>query len=92
MVNGITYIISTLFTYIMGILSKKFGWNEEMPIPVQNILIALLVLGTTLIIQWITKEPIDLKSIIEQILSALGGAGTATLCYDNWKGLKKDDI
>lgn len=89
MVNGITYVISTLFTYIMGLLSKKFGWNEEMPIPVQNILIALLVLGTTIIIQYFMKEPIDLKSIMEQIISALGGAGTATLCYDNWKGLKK---
>jgi hypothetical protein len=29
---------------------------------------------------------------MEQIISALGGAGTATLCYDNWKGLKKDEF
>lgn len=85
MVNTITYVISTLFTYIMGLLSKKYGWNEELPIPVQNILVGMFVFGVVLVITYFMKEPIEVKDIIEQIICAIGGSGTATLYYDNKK-------
>lgn len=85
MINTITYIISTLFTYIMGLLSKKFGWNEELPIPVQNILVGMFVFGIVFVYTYYTKIPFNFESIIEQIICAIGGSGTATLYYDNKK-------
>ena len=42
MINLIIYIVSTLLTYILGLLSKKFKWNETLPIPIQNIFVELL--------------------------------------------------
>lgn len=85
MINTITYIVSTLFTYIMGLLSKKFGWNEELPIPVQNILVGMFVFGVVFVYTYYTKIPFNFESIIEQIICAIGGSGTATLYYDNKK-------
>lgn len=85
MINIVTYIASTLFTYIMGLLSKKFGWNEELPIPVQNILVGMFVLGIALVYTHYTHGEFNIESVIEQIISALGGSGTATLYYDNKK-------
>lgn len=85
MINTITYIVSTLFTYIMGLLSKKFGWNEELPIPVQNILVGMFVFGVVFVYTYFIKTPINVESVIEQIICAIGGSGTATLYYDNKK-------
>lgn len=85
MINTITYIVSTLFTYIMGLLSKKYGWNKELPIPVQNVLVGIAVFGIVLIYTYFSKIPINVESIIEQIICAIGGSGTATLYYDNKK-------
>ena len=36
-VQLLVYVITTLFTYILGKISKHFGWNETLPIPIQNI-------------------------------------------------------
>lgn len=85
MVNIITYLVSTIFTYIMGLISKKEGWNETLPIPVQNIIIGLIVFIISLVVAKLLKENIDIKSILDQIIVALGGAGTATLYYDTAK-------
>lgn len=85
MINIITYITSTLFTYVMGLLSKKFKWNEELPIPVQNVLVGIVVFALSVAYLKIVKEPINVEIIIEQIMVALGGSGTATLYYDNKK-------
>ena len=41
LVSIIVYVVTTIFTYVLGILSKKFKWNEELPIPVQNIMIGI---------------------------------------------------
>lgn len=85
MINTITYIVSTLFTYIMGLLSKKYGWNEELPIPVQNVLVGMFVFGVVFVYTYYAKIPFNFESIIEQIICAIGGSGTATLYYDNKK-------
>lgn len=85
MVKLITYITSTLFTYIFGIISKKKGWNEILPIPVQNIIIGIIVFMLSSIVLLILKENIDMENIVEQIIFALGGSGTATLAYDTQK-------
>lgn len=81
MINSLIFITSTLMTYIMGILSKKFKWNEVMPIPVQNIIVGIIVFA---IAYFFTKE--NGEELLEQIITALGGSGTATLGYDLQKG------
>lgn len=85
MINSITYIVSTIFTYVLGKISKKRGWNEILPIPIQNILIGIIVFAISVIIAKLLKENIDVKDILEQIIVSLGGAGTATLAYDTSK-------
>ncbi len=85
MINTITYIVSTIFTYVLGKISKKRGWNETLPIPLQNILIGIIVFGVSVVVAKVMKESVDLKDIVEQIIVALGGAGTATLAYDTSK-------
>lgn len=88
MINYITYGVSTLLTYFMGLASKKFGWNEELPIPVQNILIALFSLGISIVVMHIMNKPIDFEIIAQQVIASIGGSGTATLYYDTRKESK----
>lgn len=85
MIKLLTYIVSTLFTYILGIISKKKGWHETLPIPIQNIIVGIIVFILSLIIVHIQKEHISAQNIIEQIVVAIGGSGTATLAYDTRK-------
>lgn len=86
MIEILVYIVSTVLTYTLGILSKKFKWNETLPIPMQNILVGIVVFA----IFYITKRPSDVEAAIRQIIIALGGAGTATLGYDTQKIGKED--
>ena len=86
MIEVLTYIVSVIMTYVMGIISKKMKWNEEMPIPIQNILVGIIVF----VIVYFTQRPSDVEVAINQIMLALGGAGTATLCYDTTKVGKED--
>lgn len=79
--NTLIFIVSTLFTFIMGKLSKKWGWNEDLPIPIQNIFVALIVWG----ICYLTMKPSNPVELFNQIWLALGGAGTAALVYDATK-------
>ncbi len=78
-VQLIVYVITTLFTYILGKVSKHFGWNETLPIPVQNIAIGIIsaVIGCV-----IRVEGLDANGIIQAVVTALGGIGTATVLYD----------
>ena len=78
MINTLIYIVSTILTYILGILAKKFKWNEQIPIPIQNILVGIVVF----IIAWALNTPENTQELLNQIVVALGGAGTATLGYD----------
>lgn len=91
MINLITYAISTVLTYILGLLSKKFKWNETLPIPIQNIIVAILTFSIIFIIAKINGTQIEAENILEQIIVALGGAGTATLAYDTDKATIKGD-
>ena len=87
MVNLIVYIVSTLFTYFFGVLSKHFKWNETLPIPVQNVIVGLISFS----IFYAIFLPQNSEEIIEQIIVALGGCGTATLSYDLSKISKGDE-
>lgn len=81
----IVYVVSTLLTYIGGLISKKKGWNEEVPIPVQNIVIALISFIAVLLTNLIFKLNINIQDILMYLITAFGGAGTATLSYDTSK-------
>lgn len=75
----LVYIITTLFTYILGKVSKHFGWNETLPIPVQNIVIGIIsaIIGCVIHI-----DGLDVNGVIQTVVTALGGIGTATVLYD----------
>ena len=75
----LVYVATTLFTYIAGKVSKRFGWNYILPIPIQNILIGFIA---TIIGCLIHVEGLDVNSIIQAVVTALGGIGTATVLYD----------
>lgn len=86
MINSLIYIVSTLFTYFLGLASKKFKWNEELPIPVQNIIVGFIVF----IIAFFITKPENTEEFLNQFIIALGGSGTATLGYDASKIGKED--
>ena len=84
MQNVIIYICSTLLTYIMGVISKKYNWS--MPIPIQNIVVGIgCFLGAIIANYIFIHDNLDAQLLTEQIIVALGGAGTATLGYDTSK-------
>lgn len=85
MIKLLAYIVSALFTYILGIISKKKKWHETLPIPMQNLIVGAIVFVISIIIVHILKENISIQDILEQIMVALGGTGTATLAYDTQK-------
>ena len=78
-VQVLVYIITTLFTYIMGRISKHFEWNYTLPIPIQNIIIGFIAAGIGILIH---IEGLDANSIIQAVITAIGGVGTATVLYD----------
>lgn len=85
MIKLLTYIVSAIFTYALGLISKKKGWHETLPIPIQNIIVGAIVFILSIIITHILKENVSITAIIEQIIVAIGGSGTATLAYDAQK-------
>ncbi len=78
-IQVLVYIVTTLFTYILGKVSKYFGWNETLPIPIQNIIIGFISAGIGILIH---IEGLDANSIITAVITAVGGIGTATVLYD----------
>ena len=78
-VQVLVQLITTVFTYILGKISKHFRWNETLPIPIQKILLRIIanLIGCTIHI-----EGLDANSIIQAVVTALGGIGTATVLYD----------
>ena len=86
MLNIIIYVISTLTTYILGLVSKHYNWS--IPIPIQNILVGIICFIGVIITNLVCNVPNDVETILPAIISALGGAGTATLCYDTKKSIK----
>lgn len=81
----VVYVVSTLLTYFGGLISKKKGWNEEVPIPIQNIGIAFISFIIILITNLIFKLNVNIQDIVIYLITAFGGAGTATLSYDTTK-------
>ena len=75
----LVYIVTTLFTYVMGKISKYFEWNYDLPIPIQNIIIGIIAATIGILIH---IEELDANSIIQNVISAIGGVGTATVLYD----------
>lgn len=78
-VQVLVYIITTLFTYILGKVSKHFGWNETLPIPVQNIIVGFIAAGIGCLIH---IEGLDANAIITAVITAISGVGTAVIAYD----------
>lgn len=78
-VEFLVYVITTLFTYIAGKLSKHFGLNYDLPITIQNIIIIAIasVIGCLIKI-----ENLDFNGIITAVITAVGGVGTAVVAYD----------
>ena len=87
MLNTIIYVISTLLTYILGIVSKKCKLNETLPIPIQNIIVGIGCFLGVFLADRLLGNDFNAEIVIQQIIVALGGAGTATLSYD----VKKSD-
>lgn len=75
----LVYLVTTIFTYAMGILSKKLKWNTTLPIPIQNIIIGGIATAIGCLIH---IEGLDTNAIIQAVITALGGIGTATVVYD----------
>lgn len=81
-ISVLVFVVSTLMTYILGLLSKKHKWNEKLPIPVQNCLVGIIVFILACVFCLVFKKTIEPVIIVQQIALAMGGAGTATLGYD----------
>ena len=78
-IEVLVYIVTILFTYVAGKVSKHFGWNYDLPIPIQNIIIGFIAAGIGILIH---IEGLDANSIIQAVIVALGGVGTAVIAYD----------
>lgn len=84
----ITAGVTAIVTYWLGKLSKKFKWNEKLPIEVQNVLITITAFAVSILIVYLCGEPLEFKTIAIQIISSLSGSGGATIYYDNKKAIK----
>lgn len=78
-IQFLVYVVTTLFTYIAGIVSKHFGWNYTLPITIQNIIIIAIV---SIIGCLINIEGLDTNGVIQAVITAVGGVGTAVVAYD----------
>ena len=78
-VQFLVYVVTTLFTYIAGKVSKHFGWNYDLPITVQNIIITAIasIVGCLIHI-----ENLGVNDVITAVITAVGGVGTAVVAYD----------
>lgn len=78
-VQFLVYVVTTLFTYIAGKVSKHFGWNYTLPITIQNIIIIAIasIIGCLIHI-----ENLDINGVITAVITAVGGVGTAVVTYD----------
>jgi hypothetical protein len=79
-IQFLVYVVTTLFTYIAGKVSKYYDWNYTLlPIPIQNIIIIGIVSAIGILIH---IEDLDANSIIQAVITAVGGVGTAVVVYD----------
>jgi len=78
-INFLVYVVTTLFTYIAGKISKRYDWNYTLPVTIQNLIIIAIVSIIGIIIH---VENLDANSIISAVITAVGGVGTAVVAYD----------
>lgn len=78
-IQFLVYVVTTFFTYFAGKISKKIGWNYTLPITIQNIIIIAISSAIGCLIH---IEGLDSNSIIEAVITAAGGVGTAVVAYD----------
>lgn len=78
-VEFLVYVITALFTYIAGKVSKYFGWNYDLPITIQNIIIIAIASAIGCLIN---IEGLDMNGVIKSVITAVGGVGTAVVAYD----------
>lgn len=78
-VELLVYAITAIFTYVAGKVSKHFGWNYDLPITIQNIIIIVIasVVGCLIHI-----DGLDVNGVISAVITAVGGVGTAVVAYD----------
>lgn len=89
MINELVLIFSAIVTYVLGKVSKKFKWNDNLPIPMQNLLVGILVFVVVVLYQKATGAIVNIQETVQQIYYALGGSGLATLLYDAKKSTKE---
>ena len=77
-VQFLVYVITTLFTYIAGKVSKHFGWNYDLPITVQNIIIIAIA---SIVGCLIHVENLGVNDVITAVITSVGGVGTAVVAY-----------
>lgn len=82
MIQELIPFVSAIVTYVLGKISKKFNWNESLPIPVQNVMVGILVFLAVYVYNKVIGTEIVVQDIAQQIIYALGGSGIATLGYD----------
>ena len=85
MTNTIVYLVTTLATYVLGLVSKKFNLNEVVPVQIQNIVIAIISFVVLFFINTLSGNEFNGKEVLESVIVAVGGVGTATLAYDTTK-------
>lgn len=78
-IQFLVYVVTTLFTYAAGVISKKMGWNYTLPVTIQNIIIIVIasIIGCLIHI-----ENLDINGVIAAVVTAVGGVGTAVVAYD----------
>ena len=84
-IKYLVFIVSTLLTYVLGLISKKHKWNDTLPIPIQNFLVGVAVFVLAYVFCLIMKYNLKPDELIQQILLSMGGSGLATLSYDTQK-------
>lgn len=89
LINVLIYIVSATFTWLFGKVSKEKGWNEELPIPIQNALIAVIVFALSVGLGYLLGLPVDFQYIALKLGSSLFGSFSATWGYDANKGMKE---
>ena len=78
-IEFLVYIVTALFTWLAGKVSKKFGLNYTLPITIQNIIIIAIVSVIGVVIH---IENLDANAIVSSVITAVGGVGTAVVAYD----------
>lgn len=89
MIKELILIFSAIVTYGFGKLSKKFKWNENLPIPIQNLIVGCMVFVVVFLYQKAIGEVANVQDIVHEIYYAFGGSGLATLLYDANKSTKE---